>query len=240
MAGVIRKDEYLAVAPFSMRDFERQARSTLSEARREAERILAQAYEKADQIRSGARETALAEGLAEGRERGRREAREQAAKQALEESRAAIHSLVETITSIATRFDERKLRLLAEAERGVIELAVRIADRVCRMRAAEGADVAVAQVRELLELAQDRHDALIRISPADDKAIRRVVADLATRIDELKHVAIEVDPTMQAGDCALVSREGAIDARLQTRIDRVAAALIGAAVTDADEAPDVG
>lgn len=238
MPGVIRQKGFRATDAFSLRDFAREADDVLAAARREADDILAQAKETAAREAEAARAAAHAEGLAAGQAQGRKEAREQAAKQALEESRAGIKSLVDTITAIATRFDDAKRRLLAEAEHGVIELTVRIADRVCRLRVAADSDVAVAQARELLELARGRHDALIRIAPADEEAVRRVTADLAAHIDELEHVALVVDDQLSAGDCMLTSREGEIDLRLQTAIDRVATALLGAPLTPATESSD--
>ena len=233
MAGVLRREKFCSSSAFSFQDLEGQARSIVDEARREARRLLAEAEEQ------GRRRAAQLEreAIPRGREQGRREAfeqgREEAARVAMEEARQNYSQLCRALTAGLEAFESDKRRLLATAESGLLELALATARRVCKHDVATSTEAARANAAALLELVKHESDLELHLNPADYQMLRTAASEAIAAADRLAHVELVADPAVDRGGCVLESRDGTIDATLETQLDRVAAALAGTSESEA-------
>lgn len=232
MPGVIRKRELSGKAAFSFTDLERQAGALLQQARREADRLLAdaraQAAREAEQLRAQTRSAALADAQREALEQVRREAFDQA----VAESTEHLALLASALAQSLDQFERTKSALLAAGERQIIELALAVAARVCKTQAAGDPQVAVANAAALLGMARHEHDLRLLVSQADHELLGQVLPDLISATGQRQHVMLSVDPGLQRGDCRLASASGTLDAQIGLQLDRVAAALC--------DKPDIG
>jgi flagellar biosynthesis/type III secretory pathway protein FliH len=217
------------VGVFSFEDVERKAAALLADARARAAAILAEAERRATEEGQRLRRAAHAEGLAEGRATGMREVRAESWQAALEETRARLTSLAAALESALAELDQNQRRLLAQAESGLIRLAVEIARRVCKVRVDAGGEAAAANARALLEIVRGAGDIEVCLHPDDLAALRDVAGDSATRIADLEHVRLAPDESLGRGDCRLLTRDGRIDASVSVQLDRIAAAICGPA-----------
>lgn len=226
MPAVIRRQPHASVKILSLTDVEREAAQLCDDARRQAAALLERARHEADQVLEQRRAEAVAAGLAEGRRAGLEAARREADQIALAESRERLAALVQTLQAALDEYQRSKARLLAEAETGLIELALAIARRVCKRQADGDPAVAQANARCLLERVRNAGDLELRVSPVEYETLRTAVAEFLDAADRHEHVAVIADAAVSRGDCILRSRDGEIDARIDTQLDAVAAALL--------------
>lgn len=234
MPSLIRSGTLAARPRYCFADLQAQGQQILDAARRQAQTIIDAARATAEQEARAIRAAALEAGRREGFEQARRDA----AQSALNDARREIDQLCQTLRNALDAFERDKRALLAAAEAGLIQLALAIAQRVCKLQAARGPQVAAANVVRLLELCRHEHDLSIHLHPDDLEALRHAGgSELLADIENLQHVRLTPDPALERGDCRLESTHGTIDASLDVQLRRVAAALTG---TDPDARPPAG
>lgn len=229
MPGVIRRERAPTFAEFSFDDLAQRAQAITDDARRRAAEIVAQASIEASTQAEAVRELARREGLEQGRREGAEQVRREAADAAMHEARQRLDGLAKTLEAAVAGFDEAKYRLLAEAETGLIRVALAVARRVCKIEAGRASDVAVANARALLEMIRGEHDLELCVSRCDYDALHAAIEPLARTIGASAHCRVRADDALSAGDCVLHGRSGEIDASLDVQLDRLSRALTGAA-----------
>jgi flagellar assembly protein FliH len=229
MAGIIRREQLTATRSFSFADLERQGRLILEHARAQAAETLRAAEARARQVAEEQRQAGYpaghAAGLAEGRAAGLRQIREEAHAAATREAREQIAALVRSLTGAVTDFEHSHRSLIAQAETGLIELALAIARRVCKLEVGASTAAARANARHLLELVQHTGDAELHLHPAECEPLRELAPELVAHVEGLGHVTFVADPNVEHGGCLLRTRDGTIDATIETQLQRVAEAL---------------
>ncbi len=215
---------------FSFADLERQGREILSRARAEAARLLSEAAVHAEQVALKRHAEAYQRGLTEGRRRGLEEVRREARQAAIQAAQAELKELSGALTAGLAEYERQRHSLIAQAESGLIELAVAIARRACKVRVEASAEPVRANIRALLEMAAPHADCELRVSPTDYQRLTEVMPELIQRAGQFEHVALKPDPTVASGGCVLQTRGGVMDASMDGQLDRIAAA-IGARVT---------
>jgi len=235
---VIRRESVPNTPLFSFRDVEREAEQIRAAARAEAERLIAEGrrraaaleqevHQQAERQRRDAYQQALAAGREDGRRQAHAEARQAAAAAAQEE----IKRLTAALQAALAEFDRQKRTLLAAAESGLIELSLAIARRVCKCLGASSVEPARANAQALLELVKHQADVVVHFHPQDHALIQATAADFIREVSALRHVTLCADPTVPRGGCVLHSRDGRIDATLETQLDRIAAAICPAPIS---------
>jgi flagellar assembly protein FliH len=227
MAGVIRAASDATAPRFSFSDIEAEAQAIVQRATRRAAEIAAAARAQAQREAAEARAAAHAAGLEEGRRRGLEDIRREAAQRAHDDARQRLGSLASALASGVRDFESAKRRLLAEAEAGLIELALAAARRACKLAAGASSEAALANARHVIALARDDADLVLHVSPADAEALRGALPDLLREIECAQHVTLHVDESLSAGGCVLRGRNGRVDADLDAQLDRLAESLLG-------------
>ncbi len=221
MPGIIRRENMDPSARFSFSDLEAESRRLLAQARDEAERIRAEARATAQAEIAQARAAAEAEGRQAGYDAGHAEALASVTEAANIETRARIESLCKALAGLTETFRGRQHRLLAESERGLLDLTLAVAARVCRSRM-HASETAAAAARDLLELVGPRHELVLEFHAEDLERLQQAAPDwLASK----QAPAMRAAEDLQPGDCRLLGPDGTIDATIETQLDRIAAAL---------------
>jgi type III secretion protein L len=178
------------------------------DARAEARRILADAAREADELRERA-------------EREAHELREAAYQEGLESALAELnHILLEA--------HERRDSALSGAERDVLRLAVKLAEKIIG-REIERDDAALADiVSAALRHARQQESLTVRVNPAD---LPRVQAH-RERLDpsgRARFIDLVADPRVGHGGCVIEGESGTVDARLDTQLRVLERALLARA-----------
>lgn len=228
MAGVLRRKKLCSSPAFSFQDLEGKARAIVDEARQEARRIVDEAEQRGRRRAAQLEREAIPRGHEQGRREAFEQAREEAGRVALQEARQNYTQLFQALTAGLEAFEQNKRRLLAIAESELLELAVAIGRRVCKYSVADSSSSARANAVALLELVKHENDVELHLNPADLQTLGAAANETLVAADRLGHVELVADPAVDRGGCVLNSRTGTIDAKLETQLDRVAAALMKA------------
>lgn len=229
--GVIRKESSAAAKSFSFTDLERQGRELLARAEMRAQQMIRDAQAQIRATAEARQQAGYEQGLAEGRQAGLAQIREEAREAAHQAAREELAHLLGALGNGLEEFERQRRSLLALAESGLIELAVAIARRVCKMCAAASPDAARANARALLELVQHQGDLELHVHPDEHELLGDVAGEFAAATAHLGHVTLVPDPAVARGGCVLQTKDGAIDATIDGQIERVAAAISAAHVS---------
>jgi type III secretion protein L len=180
----------------------------VAESRAEARRILAEANREAEDLR----ERAVAEA---------RELREAAYQEGLETALAELNqALLEA--------HERRDAALAGAERDLLRLAVKLAEKIIG-REIERDDAALADiVSAALRHARQQESLTVRVNPADLPLVQahRERLDPSGRA---RFIDLVPDPRVGRGGCVIEGESGTVDARLDTQLRVLERALLARA-----------
>jgi len=225
MGSVLRREDFAKTTTFSFSDIEREAEAILQRAHAQAARII----EKANTHIQEATNKQLREGFEKGQVEGRQAGFEEAVKEgratAVQNASAELAQLTQALGQGLGALDKQKRSLLAQAESGLVELALEIARRVCKTAIGESTDVARANARSLLEMIQHRHDLEIHLNPAECELLPADVPELVGLTEDLSHMSIVPDGSVPRGGCVLKGRDGEIDASIDRQLDRIAEAI---------------
>lgn len=208
-----------------LRDIARQADGLLAAARQQAERIVFEARKRGEEEIEAARrrgyEEGLNRGLAEGRESGR--------SAALAEARAAFaedqKSLTAALSQFCAEFSRRREQFHVSARRDAIVLAIAIASRVVRRLQdlpEAVSDAAAEACREALALIGEATTVVVRSNPEDCAALDRLAESLSESLKGIQSLRIVADADVARGGVIIQTAEGAIDATVNGRIERIA------------------
>jgi flagellar assembly protein FliH len=179
----------------------RQAAEMIERARSEAESLLAQARAEIEAVE--------------------REARQRGRQQAQEEVELEMAAELERLAGLLTCAREERLRVMADHESALVDLAVEIAGRLVRAELQLDRQAIVRIAQEALETAATTETLQLHLCP-DDAAWLGERMSAAWRAEGVVLVANE---TIEPGGCLLVTAHGRVDARLGSRLGEIRAAL---------------
>ena len=203
--------------PYELRSFEEdvEAQSQIARARE----IVREAEAARDRIHEEARRAGTEAGLAEGRETAGRAERERVA--------AETAGLADALRRAAEGVEASRAGLVADAERALVRLAVRVAEKVVKAEIASGRPVAAANLRRAVELTARRREVRARVHPADLAALEAFLPELRRHLSDLGSLALEADPAVARGGCVVSTPEGSVDADIRTQLDEIERGLLG-------------
>lgn len=225
MAGVIRQGELSAARAFSFADLEAQGRQILQRARERAAEALSSAEQRAGELAERQRQAGYEAGLAEGRAAGLQQIRAEAHQAALQEAHEQAATLLAALSAALTEFEHGKRGCLAAAELGLIELALAIARRVCKLDVGTSTAVAQANARSLLDLVRHAGDVRLCVNPAEYELLQAANPEFLVQTGQLEHVSVVASEDVPRGGCILRTPEGEIDATIEIQLQRIAEAL---------------
>lgn len=183
----------------------------------EASDLLQTAFQEAEEIREDARRQGYEDGFANGRAAGMAESQVDLAKE--RESMRAI------LQDFADRMDSERRQMWRDVEPQIIAFVLEIAGRIVKDEARVNRDVVLSVVRNALRRVVDTENVRIRVNMEDLDTVRSSRDELATLMESIRGVEIVADRRVNPGGCVVETASGTIDAKLDTQIDEVTAAL---------------
>ena len=203
--------------PFELQSFEEELRAQEQVAK--AKEILDAAMKERDRIREEARREGLEEGRAEALAQARKSERERLAPEL-----AAARELLEQAAG-AVRAE--RAGLAAAAERDLVRLAVRIAEKIVKREVRDPGAIAAGNLRRAIELTAGRRAVRILVHPDDLAALEAFLPDLHRGFDDLLEVSLEGSVTVGRGGCVVSTREGRVDATIAVQLEEIERGLLG-------------
>jgi flagellar assembly protein FliH len=217
----------LGLKSFQLNDVLHEARQMVAAARQEAARQVQEARSQAESIRQTARREGHDAGFAEGRREGMEAGRKEAFEAARKEFAAQQASLVTACRQIVDQINAQRADWWAAARQDLIDLAVAIARRVIVSVGQRERQAIEANLEEAVRLVGKRSEIAIEVNPADAEAARAFAQELIDRQTHWKQVSVVENAEVSAGGCRVQWDIGAVDATLETQLDRIARELGG-------------
>lgn len=229
MPGVIRRNVAVQTSVLSLDNIEQQAADILDRAEKTANERCRELLKQAETTIESERQRGFQQGLENGRKAGLDETRaaaNAAIEQARKEAKANIVGLTQALQAALGEINDRRHRLYAEAERGLIQLSLAIAGRVCGGIAQQSPQPAIDATRRLLDLVRHSHDVELQVNPSELELLKAVASEFVSQSDALEHVRVTANSEVSRGGAILIGADGNIDATVETQLDRIASALL--------------
>ena len=114
--------------------------------------------------------------------------------------------------------------LRSDVETTVIDLALEISARIVK-REIELESPVLGQIREAMKRILGVEKVKLKINKADEDLVRSHKTDLHQAADSVREFVLDADDKISAGSCILESELGNVDARIETQMKQIDAAL---------------
>jgi flagellar assembly protein FliH len=161
---------------------------------------LAQARADAEQLRESAR----AEGYAAGRA------------EAMSALEPALAALAEAVSGVQAE----QLAATERLERGAVELAFALAEKVLAGALAVEPERVVESVRGALRGLVERERITVLVNPVDLELVVGAMDDLRASLGGIEHMVVEAERRVARGGCVVRTQDGDVDAGVDTKLAR--------------------
>ncbi len=187
----------------------KNAMAKVQEAQEKAKSILQEAHREGQAIKEQAFQDGYKEGLQNGKKEGLSEIEKQFAS-FLEELKGLIE---QTLT-------ERK-RIIKELEPQVVDLSLKIAEKILRREASSYEDMIFEQVEMALNKLNDRTKITLRANRMDVGRLNSYRDRIMALQDDIKELEIVEDLRVEEGGCIIESASGTVDGRINTQLSEI-------------------
>jgi flagellar assembly protein FliH len=181
----------------------------LESARRQGAELIAVAREQAEAIAANAREQGFAAGYAEGTAQAER----------------AAADLLAHAERTAREVTEYRAQAIADSERELVELSLKIAEKVLQRTFETEPERVVDVLRGALRKTFTRDGLTVVCNPADLQRLQAAGPDLAGSLGGLKDLQFITDRRVAPGGVVVRTPAGDIDATIESQLDRLGAVL---------------
>jgi len=195
---------------YDLSDMAGQANVYLDGVRGEAARIIQEAKQESTKIRQQA-------------EQAGRQAAEAAIESLLDEKVAQqMKTLTPALANAVQHIEDSRQQWLQHWETSITAYASAIATRIVRRELKEQPEIALAWIKESLQLAAGAAEVTVRLHPSDHQTLGSQVHQLVALIGQAAPTQIAADDTVSPGGCVVTTEFGSIDLQLETQLARLA------------------
>lgn len=228
-SAILKAEQARALSPglaFNFDDLRLQAEAHLAAARTEAAALLESARREAEAVLRQAQQ----QGWESGRQEGLRDAAqtiatqaEQLAQQRLQER---LQTVIPALNQAAQLLRAERDRWLARWETAALELSLAIARKLICAELTARPELVKGMISQALELAIGQAHVRLFLHPDDRRCLGESAEQVVQALTAGATVELVDDATLQRGDCRIETRQGEIDARLETMLQRLAEELL--------------
>jgi flagellar biosynthesis/type III secretory pathway protein FliH len=179
--------------------------AVLDDARREAERVLAEADARAAEIERAAYEKGYQEGLAAGSAEGQQQAAE----------------MLKQATAILDQATELHDTMLRQAEPEMLALCLEMARKIIQAELRTNPDVVKSVLSAAVQKINGSPRVTVKVNPAQVEAVREHWQAAYGPNYREKEWVIEGDPQIIPGGCVLETKYGSLDAQIPTQFGEI-------------------
>jgi flagellar assembly protein FliH len=213
-------------APFNLEDLRRQCDAYVGQARSHGTELIAQAAEQADDIRRRAFEEGRTAGKQAGIAAAQNLIESRARELAAEQIRDRLETVLPALDRVIEALDIERERWLTDWEGTAVRLSAIMAEKLVRRELSLHPELTVEVVREALQLAAGRPQITVRLHPLDLAQLEENGPDIVERLSRLGETALTPDESLSRGGCLIETRQGVIDARIETQLSRIVEELL--------------
>ncbi|MCC7145082.1 MAG: hypothetical protein IT443_01405 [Phycisphaeraceae bacterium] len=219
-------------------DLSRQGERIVAAAQDKARRLITEAQRQVQQQANAAHDQAVEQGHIEGMAKGLEEGRAQGRAEALKQAAEGLRQIQETWTDLANQWQAQRDLIEREAREGVLDFALRFAERLVHRVIDVDKTVIVDQVAAALDHVLKPMDVTVLICPDDRPALEEALPNLLAEFAHLTNVKLQNDQTVIRGGCEIHFGQGAIDATLDNQIRRLLELILPDDAANSADAPE--
>ncbi|HZQ82073.1 MAG TPA: FliH/SctL family protein [Gaiellaceae bacterium] len=140
----------------------------------------------------------------------------------LAEVRAQLEPARTALLAAAAALERTVEEIVPQAERRAVELALALAEKVLATSLDADPELIVRVVTGALRRAVHHGPVAIAVNPADVELVRSSLAEVAGELGSLPQLDVVGERRIARGGCVVRTKEGEIDARLDTQLARAA------------------
>jgi flagellar assembly protein FliH len=163
---------------------------------------------------------ASAEDLALAAEAVRAEAYEAGRRDGAAEAATAVAAAQAALSGAAAALVAEREALADATERGAVELALRLAEKVIHASVAADPERVVEAVRGALRLVMDRERFTVLVNPDDLDAVREGLPAVVAELGGVEHFEVQAERRVTRGGAVVRTVEGEVDATLEAKLQR--------------------
>jgi len=179
----------------------------------EAEKIIAEAKDKAVEIENEVRQTLEGE-----RKKAREEGHEEGRQEGYGEGKAEVERLVQRTQVMLERAQNKRGEILSETEQQIIDLVLLIARKVIKIISENQRDVIVSNVIQSLRKIKGKGSVIIMVNMIDLQLATDHKDDFIKQVEGANSIQIVEDTTVDPGGCIIETDFGEIDARISSQL----------------------
>jgi flagellar assembly protein FliH len=211
---------------FNYEDLRQRCDQYIEQISAQAKQILLDARAEADQLRAEAQEQGHAQGLAAGHEEGLKDQQKAIADKADELSTERLNAALPTIQAAVDALNTERNRWLTTWQNTAIQLSVAIAEKLLHAELKQRPELVQESVREALELAAGNPQIKLRLNPDDADHLGDWCDELVATVSTAGTAEVVADPHVTPGGCVVDTKHGQVDARIETKLARIAQELL--------------
>jgi len=204
-----------------MGDVSRQAQQIITAARGKAQRLVDEAKQRSDQQAIAARDQASEAGRADGHAQGFEQGRVEGRAEAMAGASRQFQQLQRTWLDVVEQWQQQRAWLETEGRQAVLDLALRMAEKLVYRVIEVDPTVIVDEVAAALTHVLRPSDVTVHICPDDRPVLEEALPQLMAELGNLRSIRIKDDPEVSRGGCELRFGQGAVDATIETQLRRV-------------------
>lgn len=216
---------------------EEEAADLIAQAKIAAEQCLQEAQQQAELIKQQAKAEGHQQGYEEGSKAGHdagyqagyQEGILQGQQLGRNEMEQEIAEAVAKTQQIVTAGEEEAKKMILDAERQIVDIALAVARKIIAYEISENPLVVLPLVKAALEKVSDQEEVVIRVSVDDFDAVLMAKKDLQTMVGSESALKIMVDHTISSGSCIIDTSYGEVNATVDTQFETIKKALQGVA-----------
>jgi len=195
---------------YDLSDLAGQADDYLVDVRAEARKIIHEAQQESDRIRSQAEEAG-------------RKAAEAAIEKILDEKVAKqMTTLTPALATAVEQITDSRQQWLGHWETSAIQLACSMATRIIRQELKSQPEIAQQWIEEALRLSAGAAEITVHLHPTDHETLGRQISRLAEVFHPAAPTQVIADETISLGGCRVETQFGTIDQQIETQLARIA------------------
>ncbi|WP_309121398.1 flagellar assembly protein FliH [Paenibacillus sp.] len=228
-----RRKQSEAVAEQLIEDAKTAAEELLQGASDEANRLMNEANSQIERWWDERRMEDLRV-VEESRQSGYETGYREGLRQAEDETAEKYESLLREARQLVEEAHHVKERVISEAEPFLVELATAVAKKIIGEHLAVDTEWTKAQVKRTLERRREKGLITLCVAPSQFAKMQDARAELLLAVDSEADLTIVPDATVDEGGCVVRTSFGSIDARIDTQLSELKAALMEVA-SESDE-----
>ena len=186
-------------------DAENEAANIIEKAKAEAAQIIADAQAQSGRTENEARQKGYDEGHQEGYEKGA----------------AEVDRLIERMHKILEAVMQRREEILQETESQIVELVILMARKVIKILSENQKNVIMANTMAALKKVRTRGKVTLRVNIEDVKLTTEHTDEFIKHVENVEHITVLEDSSVEKGGCIVETDFGSIDARISSQLSEL-------------------